>query len=167
MILSTHTCSNLLIPPQIFSHSNFFDPSIIWTQTFFWPNFVGTQNHFETKFFLYQNYCWTQIFLEPKFLLDPIFSYNKNMANIANSLTPAWLGLSALAHSYPLFPALTSFYPLLPDLPSLSQTDIFWHVLMHCCFHSCLLSIWHKTKMPLPLKWPLWILFWGFLISSL
>ena len=84
MILSTHTCSNLLIPPQIFSHSNFFDPSIIWTQTFFLPNFAGTQNYFETKFLL-------------------LLSYNKKMANIADFHLwdpKAWFGLSALALSY-------------------------------------------------------------------
>ena len=79
------------------------------------------------------------------------------MVRVKRSLAP-------LTHSYPLFPALTLSYPLLPALtrsylllpalPSSSQTDLFWHVLIHCCFHSCLLSIWYKTKMLLPLKWP-------------
>ena len=49
--------------------------------------------------------------------------------------TPAWLGLSALAPSYPFLPALSRSYPLLlpltcsylllPALPSSSQTDLF------------------------------------------
>ena len=76
-------------------------------------------------------------------------------------LTRSYPLLPAPTRSYPLLPALTCSYPLLCDLQSSSQTDLFWHVLMHCCFDSCLLSKSHKTNMPFPLEWPLRLLFWG------